>query len=123
MRDDAGTSTKGFTGNYADLGAGRADQWKIGLSVVNKARLRLFALRRQRHPCLNAMHAPAFRARSFKTFRMRNAPARNHPVHFARPDRLLHAYGVTVYDFACEQISNSCEPDMRMWQNIGLKSG
>ncbi len=54
----------------------------------------------------------------FESLRVRDTPARDHPVHFARLDRLLGANTVAVHDLAREQIGDGREPDVRMGSHI-----
>ena len=51
---------------------------------------------------------------------MRDAAARGHPVHLARPDHLLDAEAVAMRDFSAEEIADGGEADMRVRPDVGL---
>src|SRR5215469_8721512 len=112
------TRAERFSGNDADMDADRGEDRQIGLSVVDAAWLGIFAFRRQRHPRLDSVHAPAFRTRPFKALGMRYAAARYHPVYLTRTDRLLRAETVAVHDFAVEEIRERRKADVRMRPHV-----
>ena len=114
MGGHTGTRAERFAGDDADHGAGTLDDRQIAFPVVDKARLGFFSFCWQCHPRLDGMHAATFGASLFEPLRMRDAAACDHPVHFARTDRLLGAEAVAVHDLAFEQISDCRQTDVRM---------
>src|SRR5690606_38745588 len=51
---------------------------------------------------------------------MRDSPPGRHPVHLARPDRLLAADAVAMHDLAVEEIGDRRKADVRMRPDVDL---
>src|SRR5262249_9524031 len=69
-------------------------------------------------PRLDRVDRPALGARALEALRVRDAAACDHPVHLARPDRLLRADAVAVHDLALEEVRHRREADVRVRAHV-----
>src|SRR5688500_8915356 len=82
--------------------------------MMRERRIGLLDFLREGYPGLDAVHAAAFAARALEALGVRDAAAGGHPVHLARPDRLLGADAVAMHDLAVEEVGEGGQADVRM---------
>ena len=104
-----------MAGDDDDVRAVDVEARECGSRNVRERRRRIFELERQRHPCLQAVHAHSRGAILWcAALRMHDAAARRHPVDIAWRDALHAAEAVAMQDCAVEQVCHRGEADMRM---------
>src|SRR5258706_4650050 len=86
---------------------------------MRERRLGLFGEIGKRDPSLHSVHRPAARAKfGCGPFRVHDAAARGHPVHFARTDRLRCAETVAMPHFAVEKKGYGRQANVRMRAHV-----
>ena len=89
-----------------------------GVGVL-EAWSRLFLVRGQRHPALEAEHRPAAGTCCIAApLRVHDAASSRHDVDFTGADRLHIALAVAVQDLAIDEVGQGCKPDMRVWTRV-----
>ncbi|CAH0327731.1 hypothetical protein SRABI128_06406 [Microbacterium sp. Bi128] len=111
---------QGRVGGDGRDGPGECAQEDAHGPAVSADRLRTVVLKsgrhvacrvRQRHPQLRAVQDGGVRGGKF---RMADAAAGGHEVHFTGPHRCVEAGRIPVFDFACEQPADGLKPGVRV---------